>query len=378
MSEFKYVIKGSYADNNFGDDVLLVANLRVALSLVEPEDILILGQYPEFVAKQLKIQLLDKNENQVGINARLLVYGGGTQFYSFCNESAGFTRLRRLAALLKHPQRIYSGLKRRVLPQVSSVNSVAALGVGFGPFVPTSRAEQMFYDEIERLEWIGVRDTESLKLCSRHAKGEIVAGADICFSTELWTHFDFDGQFARKLSGVVFIPRDWHHSNAGAMYIEPMFAVAAKIAEKGERVTVVLFSEKDKFCASLALKYGLSVDVWNSDRFGIDEFLGRLADYSVVVTARFHGAVFSSLLKIPTVFIEIEPKLKFANIAFGDETKLWSHPFCPSELLRLVELSQGEIQTEKVACKIQDQSERANLMVKKFKNFAATKLGNFR
>ena len=73
--------------------------------------------------------------------------------------------------------------------------------------------------------------------------------------------------------------------------------------------------------------------MWNPYRDRIESFLGFLSSYDLFVTARYHGAIFASILRKPVVAIEIENKLALVSELLKVGSRLWAYPFHAEQCL---------------------------------------------
>jgi len=63
--------------------------------------------------------------------------------------------------------------------------------------------------------------------------------------------------------------------------------------------------------------------VWNPDIDRIENFMDKLNNFDLFISARFHGVIFSTLLNKPAISIAIEPKLEL--VKENAVCKVW-HP----------------------------------------------------
>ena len=59
-------------------------------------------------------------------------------------------------------------------------------------------------------------------------------------------------------------------------------------------------------------KYNLDLHIWNPSLWPLKNYLTKISSCDLIMTTRAHGAIVSSVLGVPSVIINIEPKL--ANI----------------------------------------------------------------
>ena len=76
---------------------------------------------------------------------------------------------------------------------------------------------------------------------------------------------------------------------------------------------------------------------WNPDTDTFSGFVRRLAEYDIFITARFHGALFATLLGKPSICIGVEEKLELFADLLDQGGRLWRHPFEPDACLEAVD-----------------------------------------
>ena len=78
---------------------------------------------------------------------------------------------------------------------------------------------------------------------------------------------------------------------------------------KNYELTIFLFDKRtDKKVLQLAKDYNICL--WNPVKMSFKEFCFQLETQDVLVTSRAHGAICGAVLGVPSVIIELEPKLK--------------------------------------------------------------------
>jgi polysaccharide pyruvyl transferase WcaK-like protein len=72
----------------------------------------------------------------------------------------------------------------------------------------------------------------------------------------------------------------------------------------------------------LALCNGYRAHVWSPQSTTLDEYCFRLAELDVVVTSRAHGAICAAVLGVPSLILDIEPKLRTIHDLLPRATRL--------------------------------------------------------
>ena len=133
---------------------------------------------------------------------------------------------------------------------------------------------------------------------------------------------DTDG----NLNRIGVIVRDWGHNHEGNSYTEPLFRTIDSLRREGKTVEFISFSATSDGEWIKRLKdRNEFITVWNPESESISSFLGFLSKYDLFITARYHGAVFASILRKPTVAIEIEKKLALVSDLLGGTVPVYGH-----------------------------------------------------
>jgi polysaccharide pyruvyl transferase WcaK-like protein len=329
------VLRGNYGAANLGDDALAVAACHV-VGRRFPLDAIALTCRDSSYIDLLVPGVVPVDRAFAGARAELLVFGGGTQFYSFPLTARG----RRVppsgsgAWLAWQASRIREWCSRRLPGQANHFGHACALGVGVGPFVPGSSKERAARRALRSMEFVAVRDAVSLAQCESWNVRSPLLRTDLCFLPGLWARRDAPAPDAGSKSiGVVV--RDWPHDTVGSQYMAPLRSAVRALRADGLNVTYILFSTDDVEWRRTLSGDGEDVLSWDPRTSTIEAFLSRLAAFDALISARYHGVVFATLLAKPVICIEIEQKLRAAATALADNCVLWPQPFRESALLAL-------------------------------------------
>jgi len=132
---------------------------------------------------------------------------------------------------------------------------------------------------------------------------------------------------------VAVVIRQWNHF--GESYLLPLFHAVEQLRSRGIKVTFVSFQPSaDSKVIGFLREKGEEVLQWVPVRQTIKGFMRSLGKHSLIVSARAHGAMLSSIMGIPCVCIEIEPKLRLIGEQIG--ARIWSKPYKSQELVLTV------------------------------------------
>lgn len=337
-------IKGGYGYGNFGDDALMFAAYEIVKKICPPEEIVFICKDSNYIKGIVPIARVVSPNSADARNAHTLVYGGGTQFYSFPLTSKrglgrGFGRIWRNA---RRPfQLVQKMFKKSVESSHFPSNAkIAAIGIGIGPFVEKCKRERWTQKLFVHMDYIALRDIQSYELCKQWGCKNISFSSDLCYLPELWQTQASDRQIddgIHKVKKVGIIIRDWPHTREGDSYSAPLFEVVDQLRAEGKDVEFISFAlASDKVWTERLEKQHEHLITWDPERFSIPEFMRSLSCYDIFLSARYHGAVFASLLGKPVVCIGVEQKLEIVAGLFEDGARLWSYPFSVPECISMI------------------------------------------
>lgn len=305
------VIRGGYGLSNFGDDALLYYLLKELYQL-NPNLAIKLDCSP---ADYIKTWFADiKFTTPFDSDCELFIYGGGTLFYSFpagIIKSSFFTRLRRVVA---NPKILFNRLlyRKRYEKFLASDCHKVMFGVGIGPFYEKNLDFMRAVQQVTCVDEVVVRDSASEDFVKGLSR-DVQVGPDICYlpSTTLnYENKSDDGK--RRLIGVVV--RDWKHGTDADCYPAVLLDHVANLRSEGYKIQFIVFSPlRDKEWLGLLEANKEEALVWNPYADSIETFSTKLKQFDLILSARFHGLVFSTLLEIPSISIVLEPKLALAE-----------------------------------------------------------------
>lgn len=308
----RLLLVGYYGKANFGDDLLLRITHRLCRNHAPGADISVIvdGDRGDYVATVLPdVTVLPPGRHG---QFDMIVHGGGGVFFDFAQydswqkaaefvlKSVGFKCYvvleKMLRALCKKPR---SAARVRV-----------GLGVGIGTYSPGSPRLRERLPILADFTALWVRDRVSainLKRFSSILQAEIIPGSDLAFLTEYWPE--------RPPSAVPRLPaekpklgialRDWPLASMKPEVLKPLFA---KLSEKYAITGFILDAAADTEMMQLLAPYARHF--WQPATMRIGDFATWMAQQHVLLTSRAHAAICGAIVGVPSVIIEIEPKLQ--------------------------------------------------------------------
>lgn len=327
--QYKVAILGGYGLRNFGDDALMYILNKVMTLEYKESNIVYICTPDNYLRKIIKTKdIIDINSNY-DLDTNILLYGGGTQFYSFRPKKKF---IYRILLNIKNPFLLFQKLKKKILTlnggHLRIINKTAALGIGVGPFLPSANknielnTKKLFLD----MDFVGVRDTYSFNKCKEWGLNNIQQYADLCYLMD--DEFKLDNKRnTSSIKKIGVIVRDWIQTDEGAAYYDKIIPLVSTLKQDGYEVNIVLFSQKRDLYWLEKLKDIDNVIIWDPDNNNIQDFLKILDNFDLFITARYHGAVFSSLLGKPFISIVVEQKLEMISDLYMDCSRKWAYPF---------------------------------------------------
>lgn len=368
--DYDVVLYGGYGLGNFGDDILMISFINsireiapqstIAISAVRND-----GTYLPNFAKG--IDILDRNL-PASVKCRVLIYGGGTQWYSFPNTTEApnddeFRPIDIIKNVIDSGKRMIG--RKPAEPQMLIPNVQLAMGIGIGPFM--AGKEKRTFRELRKCSYIGVRDPISLKWCNEHKLKQAHLRADICYAAEYWKPSGIYKSHLKRKPIIGIIPRDWIHTNEGAEYLIPLVKVGKELKGKGYDVRYLVFSKlREINTMNLLNNEQENYSVWDPKELSnIGEFTNEIAECDLVISARYHGIVAAATLGIPAIAIEVEPKLVLVSRVLSPGCDLWNQPFLPEKLMKQIKLAllENEIRSDAMATNAYYQRKSAAMLI---------------
>ncbi|PIA79012.1 hypothetical protein BFR04_05685 [Gaetbulibacter sp. 4G1] len=325
-------IRGAYGESNFGDDALMFFLYKWAEE--NQLEAFFIGKENNYIKYYIPNDYYISKEKSYRYFFNVLIFGGGTQFFSFEKKIEANSKLK---ILFKDPiyffKKVLMTLEKRFLTKEKNYNFLFSIGIGLGPFVSNSKIENTAKLKIKSMHGLFVRDDFSFNFAKKQNKETFMA-TDICFLPEI---IDFKPykKTTNKIKKIGVILRDWKYSNEGQKYLNRIIEEAKHLTDNNYKLDFILFKEEVD-CESKLTNLNYNVIKWNPNNQTLEGFIKILSGYDLFISARFHGVIFGALLNIPSIAIEIEPKLKITKELLGRGVRVWEQPF-NKNLLEIIE-----------------------------------------
>ena len=339
----KITVVGGYGGGNIGDDALMwnvIKWINIKFPNITPLLVVYDKRLVEKILVGLRYDVVDTFENY-NVESDVVIYGGGTQFFHFNQESGKNNLLSKALHFIVNPRAFIKSVKKHLSTKKVTSKYKFLLGIGFGPFISKEGPEyERFLDILDNADHIYVRDENSFKYIPDHALQKITKAVDICYNSyfqKLLLDIQLKNSSINKKVAIVL--RDWEYNNIN--HDQLITTLNSFVANNPDKQFDLVF-----FCSQLDSKVinkfqkhpNLSSWSWDPRKSDLSSFFSKLNSYEILITSRFHGAIFAGLMKIPFISLEIEPKLNVPNQMY-DNKLILSSPFLLEDLNRLVDIA---------------------------------------
>lgn len=322
----KVFLRGAYGPSNLGDDILMLAVIKI-LSSVFDEGKITVGVDKPNIAKKFNSKI-NWISLQKPVSADLAVFGGGGQFFSF--PTGGKNKGKR--GIFKKNRSLIDIAGRVCLEIMNGPGSAfkakktAAFCIGVGPFHQKGEGYGRAQNQLSNCEYLSVRDVESSVVCKKMGFGHVRVFTDPSLLSNLWVDANSDlvnGDAVGEEIG--FVLRYWPFEDS-CRIVTHMIGAANRLKREGYKVTFV-FLCKDKDLPTIDGLSGSDCLIYDPTLHTPEEFLGVIKRrFGCMVSVRAHGVLLPAVMGIPSVCVGIEPKLKAVHNMLKNSTKFLGRP----------------------------------------------------
>jgi len=323
----KFLLEGAFGESNFGDDLLMLATLNALIAKWPDAQITINARQDskrnDYLDRVPGIHRILRGWLLSFEKYDLKIFAGGTQFYSY-------PKIKNKAKKYWF-EIFFNKIGNKLLRIWHQNRKNAYLGIGIGPFYDGNL--EACKKLILKGSFIAVRDGVSADYLENWGAVNFNCGADICYQRDWW--FDSKANISKTeekdIIGIVV--RDFDYDLPGRDYLEPLVSFIESLLSSGKKVKCFAFSRiKDAGAILRISELGVDILVWNGEFDELNEYLKQISSCMLLISARYHGVVIGSVLGIPSIGIEVDPKVKLACDSLGEGSLCWSAPFSLAEL----------------------------------------------
>lgn len=359
-------IRGAYGEKNFGDDALMLFLYK--WSLDRNIDVSFIGRESAYVYHLIpKDRYILKNKSH-RYHFEKLILGGGTQFFSFQNLPKGENKVKLLfSSPIQFGLKFFNYIEKKFIYKKVNYNELFSVGIGLGPFIKNSKQELMAQTQIRDMEGLFVRDNYSYNF-AKEFNINTHLGTDICFLPDIYDFTKFKNT-SKTIKKIGIIVRDWDYSQVADSYLREVLKYSIKLSEDGYEVVFIFFKDEPN-SENEILSSGFKFVKWEPLQNEIQDFVEFLATFDLFISARFHGIIFGALLNIPSIAIELEPKLRVTKELLKEGVEIWEQPF-EKNLADMVKNFNYQESIKSLAVSVNEQRDKAKQMFHKlYENIA--------
>jgi polysaccharide pyruvyl transferase WcaK-like protein len=342
----KVFIRGNYGPSNLGDDVLMLMMIRAVTEVISADEVSVEVKHTKLASRLFPGVKFVENGSKDEIDAKLLIYGGGGQFFSFQDYYGFKLQLQRLIRLLSGDIRLaqlYDSLKRKK-PQNKRVHVKAAMqyafGIGLGPFAKNSSENMATQKVIQNCSVVTVRDDTSKSICDEWNIIGTKVIPDPTFLSELWLEGDinYSNSYHKCKQSIGVIIRSWPFDTEGKYYLKNLIKAVNGIRKKGMLAKYIsLSNDSDNELIQKLNRRGEDILIWDPSKNTPHKFMEFISEnFDFVISARAHGIILPATHGVPGICIGIEEKLNNIHEMLPNSTKLWSFPFRENQLMDMI------------------------------------------
>lgn len=289
MAKGRIVLAGYYGFDNLGDEALLhvVLNWLKQYPQIEP---VVLSANPAQTRQQHRVHALNRTR-LVSVmcvlwRAKALVFGGGGLLQDVTSRRSlwYYVGLMRLANLLNVP--------------------VMLLGQGLGPL--SAKGAQWVAEALKRVDYIGVRDAQSLERLQRLGVLNAYQGPDLVLSSPKPS--SSAAETTVPLLGLALVAPPPAHYEA----VLERLARAVETAQTQFGLTPIFLTSHPQ-----DLKFGIdlnkrvpSITVLPITPDAPERHMALFAGFKVIWGSRLHALIFAALAGVPFVALGSDPKVE--------------------------------------------------------------------
>ncbi|MFZ4125632.1 MAG: polysaccharide pyruvyl transferase family protein [Rickettsiales bacterium] len=315
----RILMEGYYGKGNFGDDVLMLAtyhllrraapNATISIVIGDTQD-----DYPRSLLQGIEIERPDRYAQY-----DIIVHGGGGVFFDFAQYGIVCRTLELLARLigfnsvvqLERAVRSITGLRR-----IRGKRRIG-LGIGVGTFSKGSPRMLRSLPILAEYDALWLRDAESvtnLEPFTSVMNAALINGSDLAFMSDDWLPPSTKKPISAKPRLGIAL-RDWK----GMEYAQLRTKLAA-LAQDCTLTGFIFDVAHDPMMREVLAPY--PTHIWQPRTMHIHEFAAQIAAQDGLITSRAHGAICGACLSVPSVILDIEPKMKHVHAMLPHCTQL--------------------------------------------------------
>jgi len=331
MEKKRILMQGFYGYANFGDDVLMEVTHKILREALPTAEIILMTDAPNaaYIAPMLGQVVVQPSSRHAHFD--IIIHGGGGVFFDFMRYGFWSHLVEKILMLsgLKNYLRIEK-IARRALnrPRITTARRLG-LGIGVGGFSEGSPYLRNRLHMLAEFDALWLRDARSEQELKRYASvmhDERIAGSDLAFLTQYWLPEIVATRAPSPKPRLGIALRDWV-----GLTEETLGKTIALFANDYDISGFILDAKHDPIMQRILAPY--PAHIWQPAHMSIADFTSQIAAMDVLLTSRAHAAICGACVGVPSVIVNIEPKMEQVHAMLPSASRLvgvhdastWAH-----------------------------------------------------
>lgn len=320
-----FLLTGGYG-SNLGDDAMLISILLELTDRFSGSTIIVFCYNKDNIPEEAKesfpnVTYFDRSD-KIDITANFRIYGGGNQHFTINSSNAVKDELlRKIKFQFNNSREFLFTFKKRFGKANLKYRKSIYLGIGLGPF--------KIMPDLSYLDDALVILREKLSLTYHK---DAILGCDPCFNPLFIDKIIKDKEVLKDnvKPNIGIVVRDWYHDFERNKEIFDSIQKYINILSPFYKITIINFcSVLDFQYRSVLVNYDDEI-IYDSRKNHFFQFVRQISNMNMVISMRYHGLVFASILNIPSIGLNIDPKIE-------QFTKEFDSPY-----LKTIEIGENE------------------------------------
>lgn len=348
----KILIKGYYGFGNLGDDILMITTYRILKQEFPDAEYFIFSNHNEnlsgFTQKkgynEYIFDLLSSDVKLIDWTYKgyfdFIVDGGGGVYFDIRSGHGGHRILNSVIRSVGcvNVYKIDRALRRLAgkHPHLTSGRRIG-FGLGVGPYTVSAPLQYRHATDLGSYSAMIVRDSNSVtELRDFKFRAPLFQFSDIAFLKSRWIGESPTRNYSANKIGIVLMDI----GSGSSSLFDAFFSLALKLSnECGKDVCFISLDQNfDRRFIERFANTSFELIVWEPSLENLQIFLGRIAEQSILLTARAHGAIIGGQLGSIPLCLGISQKLKDVAKMFGALPALIERPLDIADVIARIAL----------------------------------------
>ena len=225
------------------------------------------------------------------------VKGGGGLYF-------GFKEGTSLHLFINYIYKTLKFIPFKTIHSNKSFGKIIGLGLGFGPYKKSSPNFIYHMETAKKFDFLSVRDPKSYHTV-KPFNSNVLLHTDLAFNPVIKDLFVITKNKTSGYIGIIF--RDWLYGNNA---MEKLIWLKSEIENNLNKKAVFISFNPENDRKGIRFLETQNIPVLKYNPFEFDSFMQELSKMEWIISQRAHGMIIAHLLNIPSIGIEIEPKIR--------------------------------------------------------------------